>query len=48
MSLQNLLQSDPFLVLDKNDDRFVGAYGVADSIDDCTDLAAMEWPDFET
>ncbi len=37
----------PVLMLSKDDPRFVTAYGVADSIDERTNLAAMDWLDFE-
>jgi restriction system protein len=37
----------PVISLDKNDPRFVAAYAVADSLDDRTNLAAMDWLDFE-
>jgi restriction system protein len=37
----------PIVVLNKNDRRFVAGYGVADSIDDSTNLATMDWEDFE-
>lgn len=46
-TLAELTPIRPVLVLDKNDDRFVEAYGVTDSIDDSTNLAAMDWQDFE-
>jgi restriction system protein len=37
----------PVISLDKNDPRFVAAYAVADSLDQKTNLAAMDWLDFE-
>lgn len=37
----------PILVLNKEDPRFVPAYGVADGLDERTNLAAMDWLDFE-
>ena len=46
-ALSELTPIRPVLTLDKNDERFVEAYGVADSIDDSTNLAAMDWQDFE-
>ena len=33
--------------LDKNDRRFVDSYSVADSLSEATNLAAMDWQDFE-
>lgn len=37
----------PILQLEKDDPRFVSAYAVADNIDASTNLAAMDWEDFE-
>lgn len=37
----------PIIALDKQDPRFVPGYGVADALDDKTNLAAMDWRDFE-
>jgi len=37
----------PVLILNRDDPRFVTAYSVAESIDDRTNLAAMDWLDFE-
>ena len=37
----------PILVLNTEDARFVPAYGVADALDNKTNLAAMDWLDFE-
>jgi len=37
----------PLLALDKEDRRFVDAYGVADSLTEGTNLASMDWEDFE-
>ena len=37
----------PILQLNKDDKRFVPAYGVADALDDSSNLAAMNWEDFE-
>lgn len=37
----------PVLTLNKDDPRFVSAYGVASSLDERTNLAAMDWLDFE-
>lgn len=37
----------PVISINKNDPRFVAAYAVADSLDEKTNLAAMDWLDFE-
>ncbi|MHB1324815.1 MAG: restriction endonuclease [Thermoleophilia bacterium] len=37
----------PLLTIDKEDRRFVSAYSVTGDIDDSTNLAAMDWEDFE-
>ncbi|MFP5278020.1 MAG: restriction endonuclease [Acidobacteriota bacterium] len=37
----------PILTINKEDTRFVEGYAVANSIDDRTNLAAMDWLDFE-
>lgn len=37
----------PVLTLNREDRRFVGSYDVADSLNDKTNLAAMDWLDFE-
>ncbi len=37
----------PVLTLNKDDPRFVSGYGVADSLEEKTNLAAMDWLDFE-
>ena len=37
----------PIIQLDKEDSRFVDAYSVADELDHSTNLAAMNWEDFE-
>ncbi len=37
----------PILQLNKDDKRFVAAYGVADALNDSSNLAAMDWEDFE-
>jgi restriction system protein len=37
----------PLMTVNREDRRFVEGYGVADSIDDRTNLAAMDWLDFE-
>ena len=37
----------PILQLNRDDNRFVPAYDVADALDDSSNLAAMNWEDFE-
>jgi restriction system protein len=37
----------PILQLNKEDKRFISAYGVADTLDNSSNLAAMDWEDFE-
>ena len=37
----------PILKLNKEDTRFVEAYGVVETVDERTNLAAMDWQDFE-
>ncbi len=37
----------PVLALNREDARFVGSYNVAEGLDDKTNLAAMDWLDFE-
>lgn len=37
----------PVLVIDRTDRRFVDAYGVADGLDESTNLATIPWEDFE-
>lgn len=37
----------PILQINKNDSRFVNSYDVADSLNNTTNLAAMDWEDFE-
>lgn len=45
--LAELTPVRPIMALDMNDDRFVAPYDVVNSIDDKTNLAAMDWLDFE-
>jgi restriction system protein len=45
--LSSLTPVQPILQIDKNDKRFVEAYAVADGINNSTNLAAMDWEDFE-
>jgi len=37
----------PILQLNRDDKRFVSGYEMADTIDDSSNLAAMDWEDFE-
>jgi restriction system protein len=37
----------PILKINKEDSRFVSSYNVAEHVDDQTNLAAMDWQDFE-
>ncbi len=37
----------PIMKMNKEDARFIAAYGVADSLDDSVNIAAMDWQDFE-
>jgi len=37
----------PILQLNRDDKRFIQAHGVADGLDDSSNLAAMDWEDFE-
>jgi restriction system protein len=45
--LADLSPVRPVLMLNKEDPRFVSSYSVAASLDDRTNLAAMDWLDFE-
>jgi restriction system protein len=45
--LADLSPVRPVLMLNKDDPRFVSSYSVASSLDDRTNLAAMDWLDFE-
>lgn len=45
--LAGLTPVAPILQIDKSDRRFVSAYDVADSLDSGSNLAAMDWEDFE-
>ena len=45
--LAGLAPVQPILQIDKSDRRFVSAYDVADSLDASSNLAAMDWEDFE-
>ncbi|HET9282146.1 MAG TPA: restriction endonuclease [Candidatus Angelobacter sp.] len=37
----------PILQINKEDKRFISPYGVADTLDNSSNLAAMDWEDFE-
>ncbi len=45
--LHSLTPIPPILQIDKSDRRFVNGYDVAGTMDDSTNLAAMNWEDFE-
>jgi restriction system protein len=45
--LSSLTPIQPILQMSKSDKRFVEGYDVADTIDNSTNLAAMDWEDFE-
>ena len=45
--LSGLSPVPPVMMIDKEDRRFVAGYGVADSINEGTNLATMDWEDFE-
>jgi restriction system protein len=46
-TLADLTPVRPILNINREDKRFTQAYGVADSLDDSSNLAAMDWEDFE-
>jgi restriction system protein len=46
-SLSDFSPVRPVLTLNREDSRFVAPYNVADSLNDRTNLAAMDWLDFE-
>lgn len=45
--LHGLSPIAPILQIKKDDSRFVDGYNVADKLDDSTNLASMDWEDFE-
>ena len=45
--LYGLAPVAPILKIDREDARFIAAYGVADSLDESVNIAAMDWQDFE-
>lgn len=46
-NLSNVTPVAPIVVMDKHDDRFIDSYSVANTISEGTNLAAMDWQDFE-
>jgi restriction system protein len=46
-TLADLTPVRPILKINREDKRFVQSYSVADSLDDFSNLAAMDWEDFE-
>lgn len=46
-TLHSLTPVAPILHLNREDSRFINSYAVADSLDTTTNLAAMDWQDFE-
>lgn len=45
--LSSITPIQPIMQIDKSDKRFIDAYDVAHTLDDSTNLAAMDWEDFE-
>jgi len=45
--LYGLSAIPPIMKIDRKDARFIAAYGVADSLDESVNIAAMDWQDFE-
>lgn len=45
--LSGLSPVPPIMKMNREDARFVSAYGVVDSLDDGVNLASMDWKDFE-
>lgn len=46
-ALHTLTPVAPLMQLDKEDSRFVNSYAVANGLDGATNLASMDWEDFE-
>ena len=46
-SLSTVTPIAPIVVMNKHDDRFIDSYSVANNISEGTNLAAMDWQDFE-
>lgn len=45
--LHSMVAVAPILTINKEDRRFIDGYGVAENIDSSTNLAMMDWEDFE-
>lgn len=45
--LHSMVAVAPILMINKEDRRFIDGYGVADSLENSTNLASMDWEDFE-
>lgn len=45
--LHSLAAVQPIIMIDREDKRFVSSYDVTDALDEKTNLAAMDWEDFE-
>ncbi|WP_052124065.1 restriction endonuclease [Ureibacillus manganicus] len=45
--LHSLAPIAPIIKINKEDERFVSSYDVAETLDESTNLAAMDWQDFE-
>ncbi len=45
--LSSLTPVQPILQINKYDKRFVQSYAVANQLDNTTNIAAMDWEDFE-
>jgi len=46
-ALHSLTPVAPILQINREDSRFINSYAVADSLNDTTNLASMDWEDFE-
>ncbi|MCE5342123.1 MAG: restriction endonuclease [Eubacteriales bacterium] len=47
VSFANVTPVAPIIAMDRDDDRFIEGYGVADQLNDSVNLAAIDWQDFE-
>lgn len=45
--LSSMAAVPPIMTISREDDRFIQSYGVVQELDDRTNLAAMDWEDFE-
>lgn len=45
--LHSLAPIAPIIKINKEDERFVSSYDVAETLEESTNLAAMDWQDFE-